>query len=157
MWPSKRDKATQENGRRSSGVQIEVGPPAEERALACTCVGRASEARPSLAREHRDTRENEQESEAERERERRQTSAGRDRDTNRRPVDATHVGQSLLRPCLFLSCLLLVLPLLLAMDDVLVLPEITAEVTQILSNLVLGDSAIRTRQVLRSASILSLC
>lgn len=155
MWPSKRDKATQESGRQSKGVHVEVGPPAEERALACTCVGRASEARPRLAREHRDARENEQESEAERERERRQTSAGRDRD--RRPVDATHVGQSLLRPCLFLSCLLLVLPLLLAMGDVLVPPEITAELTQILSNLVLGDSAIRTRQVLRSASILSLC
>ncbi|EIW51446.1 uncharacterized protein TRAVEDRAFT_54563 [Trametes versicolor FP-101664 SS1] len=41
------------------------------------------------------------------------------------------------------------------MGDVLVPPEITAELTQILSNLVLGDSAIRTRQVLRSASILS--
>lgn len=69
VWPSKRDKTTQESGRRSEGVPIEVGPPAEERALACTCVGRASEARPRLAKEHRDARENEQESEAERERE----------------------------------------------------------------------------------------
>lgn len=54
------------------------------------------------------------------------------------------------------SSLSRILQLLFAMGDVLVPPEITAEVTQILSNLVLGDNAIRTRQVSRSASIPSL-
>lgn len=73
-------------------------------------------------------------------------------------MDASHVGQSLLRPPSLplaptSSSLPRILQQLLAMGDVLVPPEITAEVTQILSNLVLGDNAIRTRQVPRSASI----
>ena len=38
-----------------------------------------------------------------------------------------------------------------AMADVLVPPEITAEVTQILSNLVLGDNLIRSRSALLSS------
>ena len=39
------------------------------------------------------------------------------------------------------------------MGDVLVPPEITAEVTQILSNLVLGDNVIRSRSVRCPTSI----
>lgn len=35
MWPSKTDKAAQESGRQSEGVQIEVEPLAKGRALAC--------------------------------------------------------------------------------------------------------------------------